>query len=354
MTNDPSRCSDCEQGHSTPAVDRRRFLKTAGIAAVAASGAGSLWPAWATAKEETPAKPAPDTLVKKLYDSLNETQRKDVAYDWDFKDNRGLLRTHVSNNWHINGKVINTDYFTKDQKDIIRAIYEGIYNPEWVSKIDAQLKDDAGGYGNDQNIAIFGKPGEGKFEFVMTGRHLTTRCDGNTAEHVAFGGPLFYGHAASGFNEKPDHPNNVFWPQALEANKVFAMLDGTQRKKALVARAPQESAVDFKGEKGPFPGLAVSEMSADQKEQVQKVLAKLLEPYRETDKQEALECLKKQGGLDKCALAFYQGGDLGDDGVWDNWRLEGPSFVWYFRGAPHVHVWVNVADDASVATNAKG
>lgn len=47
---------------------------------------------------------------------------------------------------------------------------------------------------------------------MLTGRHMTVRCDGNSAEHVAFGGPIFYGHAASGFNEKPDHPGNVFWP----------------------------------------------------------------------------------------------------------------------------------------------
>ena len=67
--------------------------------------------------------------------------------------------------------------------------------------------------------------------------------------------------------------------------------------------------------------------------------------------EEALECLKKQGGLDKCSLAFYEEGHSGDDKEWDNWRLEGPAFVWYFRGTPHVHVWVNVADDPSVATN---
>ena len=43
--------------------------------------------------------------------------------------------------------------------------------------------------------------------------------------------------------------------------------------------------------------------------------------------------------------------NFADDKVWDNWRLEGPSFVWYFRGMPHVHVWVNVADDPSVELN---
>ena len=62
----------------------------------------------------------------------------------------------------------------------------------------------------------------------------------------------------------------------------------------------------------------------------------------------------KQGGLEACSLAFYKDGDLGDDGEWDNWRLEGPSFVWYFRGEPHVHIWIHIADDPSVVLNARG
>ena len=93
-------------------------------------------------------------------------------------------------------------------------------------------------------------------------------------------------------------------------------------------------------------------MSSDQKGQVEKVLGKLLEPYRQADRDEVAACLKSFGGLDKCSLAFYQDGDIGDDKVWDCWRLEGPSFVWYFRGSPHVHVWVNVADNADVKLNA--
>ncbi len=143
---------------------------------------------------------------------------------------------------------INSDFYNKDQQAIVRQIFEGIIQPDWHKRIDKQLEDDAGGYGEQQSIAIFGKPGDGKkFEFVMTGRHMTLRCDGNSAEHVAFGGPIFYGHAASGFNEKPDHPGNVFWPQALAANKVFEMLDGKQRKAALVAKLPNEQDAGFRG-----------------------------------------------------------------------------------------------------------
>ncbi len=83
------------------------------------------------------------------------------------------------------------------------------------------------------------------------------------------------------------------------------------------------------------------------------MLQKLIEPYRQSDRDEVITALKTQGGLDHCHLAFYQADDLGDDGIWDNWRLEGPAFVWHYRGAPHVHVWVNVADDPAVQLNSK-
>ena len=57
---------------------------------------------------------------------------------------------------------------------------------------------------------------------------------------------------------------------------------------------------------------------------------------------EVLALLKESGGLDKLHLAFYQENDLEGDGVWDIWRVEGPGFVWHFRGAPHVHAYVNI------------
>ena len=85
---------------------------------------------------------------------------------------------------------------------------------------------------------------------------------------------------------------------------------------------------------------------------MQEVLQLLLEPYRQSDVDEAVAALKKHGGLDKCYLTFYKRDDLGNDGIYDNWRIEGPSFVWHYRGAPHVHVWVNVSDDPSVKLNA--
>lgn len=334
-------CSSNEMGQ-----DRRRFLQTSGAALLAAAAGPTLLRAAGD-------PPAPETTVKQLFDTLTPEQRKKICFAWDHNDGeRGLLRTRVANNWQITDEIINTDFYTDDQRDLIRAIYKGILQPDWHAKIDKQLADDGGGYGESQSIAIFGAPGEGAFEFVMTGRHMTLRCDGNSAEHVAFGGPIFYGHAASDFNEPADHPGNVFWRQALEANKLYQMLDGKQRKLALVDKLPAEEKVAFQGREGRFPGIPVGELSSDQQSNLQHVLAVLLEPYRQSDRDEVATCLKAQGGLEGCALAFYREGDIGADETWDCWRLEGPAFVWYFRGAPHVHVWVNVADDSSVKLNA--
>ena len=93
-------------------------------------------------------------------------------------------------------------------------------------------------------------------------------------------------------------------------------------------------------------------MSSDQKEHLQKVLPCSSSRTARATATKSRKCLKKQGGLDACHLAFYAQNDIGNDGVWDIWRLEGPSFVWHYRGAPHVHVWVNMADDPSVKLNA--
>jgi hypothetical protein len=356
MDQEAVSCPDCESADDA-GLDRRGFLKSATTATVAAAASGL--PLWAVPRSEAAPSPtsAAETGVKALYESLTPDQKKEICFAWDYQDpRRGLLRAFVSNNWQITRPHIRGDFYTKKQQHIIHDIFKGIINPEWYSKFLKQLKDDTGGkeWGADQSIAIFGSPGGGQFEFVMTGRHMTIRADGNTEAHVAFGGPIFYGHAASGFDEKVHHPGNVFWPQAQMANKIYQMLEPSQKEKSLLAKLPKESAVAFRGAKAKFPGIAVAGLAEEQKQELQKVLMALVEPYRKEDQEEALECLQRQGGLDKCSLAFYKEGDIGDDGEWDNWRLEGPAFVWYFRGYPHVHVWVNVADDPSVSLNARG
>jgi hypothetical protein len=327
---------------------RRRFL------ADAATAAGMLVLAGPAAGADAPAAVgSAETLAGLLHASLSPQQRRAVCFPWDHVHPKfGLLRTRVANNWNASDPDVAGTFFTPDQRRIIRDIFEQLIRPEWHARFDKQLEDDTGGFGHGQSIALIGEPGSGTFQFLLTGRHMTLRCDGDSADHVAFGGPIFYGHDSGGDLEGPTHPGNVFWSQAVAANRVYAMLDGRQRGSALVEKLPRENAIAFRGKEGPLPGIAVADLSADQRGELEQVLAVLLEPFRAGDADEARRCLAKQGGLEACRLAFYREGDLGNDGVWDCWRVEGPSFVWHYRGAPHVHVWVNIADTPAVPTNA--
>ena len=152
---------------------------------------------------------------------------------------RPPLRSKVNNNWQIVKPELR-NFFTKDQQALVKEIFLGLHSEEYAELVHEQVEED-GGF-DRSSIALFGEPGSGKFEFVLTGRHATRRCDGDSVEGKAFGGPIFYGHAAGGFTEKADHPGNAYWFQAKRANELYQALDGKQRKVALLEKRSRENA----------------------------------------------------------------------------------------------------------------
>ncbi len=315
-------------------LSRRQFLTQGTAAAI-----GGLLSTPALAAK---AKKAADseTLVKQLHASLNETQRGALCLPYD-----DPLRLKVDNNWHIRPKRLR-DVLDADQQDLVRQIFDGLHSAEYKKEVWRQFDHDNKGDGGfpSASIALFGEPGSGKFEFVLTGRHCTRRCDGDSAEGTAFGGPIFYGHAAGSFHEKPDHPGNAYWFQALRANEVFQALDGKQREAALLGDSRGErgtKTVELSRKKSGLHGLRVGTMTADQQGLVRQVLADLMKPFRERDAAEAMK-LVEAGGFDDLHMAFYKNEDVGEDGVWDVWQIEGPHMIWYFRGDPHVHCWAHI------------
>jgi hypothetical protein len=250
----------------------------------------------------------------------------------------------VDANWMITPAKI-AEFFTADQQAMIDEIFRGLHNPEFIDKVMYHIQEDGGGLGH-YSAALFGTPGTGAFEFVLTGRHCTVRCDGDSVHGSAFGGPIFYGHASQNFNEAQDHPKNVYWYQAKRANEVFQALDGKQRAAALLGDPREEegtATIQLK-KRGEISGLPVSDMTRDQRELVDKVLAHLLLPFRKKDADEAMKDIRKNGGVEALTMSFYKNLDIGNDGVWDVWQLESPTMIWYFRGAPHVHTWVNIKE----------
>lgn len=342
MSNLPTKnCPDCEES------TRRNFLKRTTVGFASASLAAPMLPSVAAgAADPSTSEPVAETLVTHFYKSLTEEQKNLMVFPFD-----DPLRLQVNNNWHITKAVVGTE-FSKDQQAMIRDIFKGLHSEEYVQRVMAQVEHDnqntnrRGGF-NGCTVALFGEPGTGKFEFVLAGRHVTRRCDGDSVDGAAFGGPIFYGHAAEGFNEKPDHPGNVYWYQAKRANELFQALDGKQRKLALRRDArpeAREKTVELRGNDAELHGVPMSELTADQKGLARKVMADVLAPFRKSDVDECMKLIRAQ--FDKLHFAYYQNMDIGEDGVWDVWQIEGPHLVWYFRGAPHVHTWVNIREAA--------
>ena len=163
-------------------------------------------------------------------------------------------------------------------------------------------------------------------------------------EGAAFGGPIFYGHAADGFDEGPDHKGNAYWYQAKRANEAYQALDPKQQEKALLGFPPRErgnQTVELKGSAEGLEGIRMGDMSADQKEHTKAVLNDLLAPFREVSRVESMKLIEA-AGMDDLHLSFFKEHDIGDDKVWDSMRIEGPKMIWLFRGKPHVHTWLNI------------
>ena len=321
--SNPRPCPDCENP-----LDRRQFLATTAGVAVAASASSLLVPGMLQAAPKSSG--AAEGLVGELHESLSADQKKEMVLSWD--DPR---RTKINANWHITKASVGK-FFTKAQQDLIQQIVKGVTSEDGYDRFLKQMEYDAGGIG-EYSVALFGDPAKKPFEFELTGRHLTLRADGNSTPGAAFGGPIVYGHGEQG-NIK----QNLFFHLTERADEVFKALDGKQRTQALLTDAPSEGAVKLRPENREIPGIAGSELSKDQQQLVTAVFKDIISSYREEDVQEAMSIYKAGGGVEKTRIAFYQAGDLGDDKVWDIWRLESPTVVCHFRGAPHVHAYINV------------
>ncbi len=297
--------------------------------------------------------PAAERLAKALYRGLTASQRSEICFPWDYRDaTRGLLRSFIANHWQVTRPCVRSDFFTPEQRALIHEIFQNLVDPAWYPRFMRQLADDTKGHpwGRDQSIAIIGDPDGGPYQFLFTGRHITLRADGGTCPDIAFGGPIVYAHAATGYWEKPGHPGNIFWPQAQIAGRLYESLDARQREQAEVDALPAEPDIGFRAAP---QGLCVATLSPPQKILFGACLESLMAPFRAAERGRARHCIARQGGEDSLHIAYSRANRISAP-EWDVWRIEGPAFVWHFQGYPHVHGWINIAAAPDIApTNAR-
>jgi Protein of unknown function (DUF3500) len=349
MSEQQPYCPECET--TDESLDRRTFLHAMGGTAVTLVGLQAVPSAAPRVRADAPArtsKPA-EAMIRELHSGLSDTQKRRVCLPWDHHmggwdaNRRGMpepaTRLRFFNNAIFGDRRIQ-DVYSPAQRELCERILRSISNGDEGYRLMSR----GGTWDNSQAFErcgayIFGDPtGDGQFAWVFTGHHLTVRCDGNSEPDAAFGGPMYYGHSPDGWSQR-----NIFFPQTRAAKDVFESLNERQRRQAMATREDDErpeleESVQFRQR---HPGLPASELSADQRALVQRVMRTVLAPYRAEDADEVMQIIQRNGGLERLHLAFYQ--DQGESRGWSYWRIEGPGFVWNFRVLPHVHTYVNIA-----------
>lgn len=350
---EPARvyCPECERGPDDAFdVDRRSFMRAVGgQVAVAVGAAGLVGGAEVARAADKPAakttRPA-EELVKELFAGLSADQKKALVLPFDHGSSNGKgqpTRLGMYNS-PIAGKRIGENYTAAQQELIDRILHAIAADDEGYRRLSRNKTFDGSGSLQGCGALLFGEPVNGKpWAWVFSGHHLTVRCDGRFDDGVGFGGPMYYGHSPNGYSDR-----NIFHYQTKSVLGVFDAFNEAQRKAAVVDGTPGEQypSVKFRDPGQAKPGIAITELSKDQRGLVEKVMRDLLSPYRKEDADEVMAILKASGGLDKIHLAFYRQNAMNDNQRWHFWRLEGPGFVWNFRVLPHVHTYVNIARQA--------
>jgi hypothetical protein len=329
-------CPECVSGSP---LARRDFIRVVGASAAVATVAG-LTPLQKARAARAEKQREAEALVFELFKTMDSDQKKKLVLPWDAGGKGGLPARLMTHNAAVGKSVIGLEYDRK-QAELLLKIFKSISNgEEGYKRLSRNNKFDNTGDFENAGVLIYGEPVEGKkFSLVFASHHLTVRCDGNSEEKTAFGGPLYYGHSPKGFAT-----TNVFQYQAKAVHAVFDALDEKQRKTTLIDTRPWSDehgrmklpAKDHRG-----PGLCYADMTKEQKELTEKAMKELVSPYRKEDGDEVMEIIKANGGLEKISLAFYKDSHTEKEG-WSYWRLEGPGFVWSFRALEHIHTFVYI------------
>jgi hypothetical protein len=278
-----------------------------------------------------------DTLARRLYTSLDSRQRAETCVPYDHP----LRQYHNRGVWGGGSAVLSG--FTREQRQLLTDLLYAGLSTEGRRRIPQEDLIRWTGV-NSMRVLICGDPASPPYQVIMTGTHLNFRVGGSSSEGAAFGGPQVYGDQRG--NNVPGLPGNVYRDQFLIGQRILRGFDTGRRKIAVLEQAPVQTSIELQGPGGSFPGIPVKELTEEGRMQAHELVEGILSTYRPDDVAFARECLEVNGGVKALFLSYYQHGEDGDIPEGQVFRLEGPAAVFYFRGYPHVHAFLNIAMDA--------
>jgi uncharacterized protein DUF3500 len=278
-----------------------------------------------------------NTLARQLYASLDAEQRADacVPYDDPLRQyhNRGVLG---------GGRDILFGFSRNQRKILTDLMYAGL-SAEGRTRVPEEFFTRWSGV-HALRVLICGDPASPPYQIILSGNHLNLRLGGRSREGAAFGGPQVYGDQRG--NESPGLPGNLYRDQFLLAQRLLRNLHASQRQRAVLEEAPVQTGIELQGPHGAFPGIPLAELVTGEQALARDLVERILATYPPDDVAYARACLQANGGIDALSLSYYEHGEDGAIAEGQVFRLEGPAAVFYFRGYPHVHAFVNVAMNA--------
>ncbi len=331
-------------------MDRRSFLALGGLAAGALATRG-------LDRLVTPEAVTGDfrSAARALVASLTPLQRSHLLLPWDHPS-RGLL-THVA---CMDSAPRVASALTAGQRRLVNRLYDTMTSEERRRQFGRLVALEGGGL-DPCAFLMYGDPDTADFQVAISGGHLLIRGGGMTRGGSAFGGPIAYGHQIG--NGAPRLPGNAFAYHGDALNEFLAGLSPEAREAATVAgRPPSETAVQLQGPGGTFRGLAANTLGEAERAQLAALVDTVLSCYDEADREAAWGTLRRNGGVESLHVAAWRKGGIYDDGAsldsldaedasrrgapyWHIWRVEGPGTLLHFRGWPHVHAAIHLADD---------
>jgi hypothetical protein len=277
-----------------------------------------------------------DTLARRLYLSLDAEQRAATCVEYDHP----LRQYHNRGVWG-GGSSVFAGFNRYQRRTITDLLYAGL-SEEGRNRIPEEYFTRWPGV-HSMRFLMCGDPTAPPYQIVLTGAHLNLRLGGKNREGVAFGGPQVYGDQRG--NNRAGLPGNLYRDQFLIAQRLLQSLDTGRKKYAVLEEAPVQTQIELQGRHASFSGIPLEELAPEGKALARELVDRIFSTYSPDDVAYARECLEANGGIDSLFLSYYQHGEDGDIPEGQVFRLEGPAAIFYFRGYPHVHAFLNVAMD---------
>jgi hypothetical protein len=315
-------------------MNRRRALKVLGtLTGLGLAGRYALLP-----PSRSRELASPQELAIRFFDSLDAEDRKRACVEY----NHPLRQYHNRGVWG-GGLWVNAMNLGWEQRRIVTDLLYAGLSEQGRQRVPNEFYTRWPGV-HSMHVLLCGSPKTPPYQLILTGAHLNFRLGGQSREGAAFGGPLVYGDQRG--DSRQGLPGNLYRFQFEIAHRLFRSLRPEQQQLALQKTSPVQTDIQEQGSQGVFTGVEIATLSPESRTIARELIDGILSTYPAEDAAYAWKCLEHNGAPERLFLSYYADSEVDGSKQYQNFRLEGPSAVFYFRGHPHVHAFINIGMNA--------